>query len=171
MLVDEEQTVNFDPRYICYQPVPWYTRLFTLYLFAVIVLMIFRTVSLASGLWRMRASKSAATAPAAILERCESAFARIKTLKNISLLTLFLSVANFALCLAGSLQQVAIQKTAGLVALSGAIAECLSTFAFEFFICSVLFALAIFFEHLFARRRQRLPRPGETAGTNPDSNI
>ena len=62
--------------------------------------------SFLGNLWILRASNAVHLAPARVYARIDSAIARIRTLKNLSLFTVLLVIANLALNRADALIQV-----------------------------------------------------------------
>ena len=165
-MLQEEQSVSFDPMYVCYGGPPWYTRLLSLYLLAALVLLLWRVASFLGNLWILRASNAVHLDPARVYARIDSAIARIRTLKNLSLFTVLLVIANLALNMADALIQVCTQKTSAFRAVAGSFAVSLQDFAVGILICAGLFAAAWLFESLFTRRKRRLASPNPSPGLN-----
>lgn len=151
LLLQEEQTADFDPQYICGGQPPLYTRLFVLYIFAVLIFAAVRSIQMGWGLWKMRSQKIASLDPAAILLHCEAVSVRIKTLKNLALLTFLLSLAHLAMSLSGVMDQVRIQKTTGFGAIALGIMQSLHEFSAGIIICTIVFFIATIFESNFKR--------------------
>lgn len=93
--MQDEQTVSFAPMSNC-GPEPWYTKLFTLYLLIVIVIYLVRVVKLVVNLLKLRkAQKQHLPAPFCDDMRAEY-YAKVHSLKEVSALTLLVSLLHFA---------------------------------------------------------------------------
>jgi uncharacterized membrane protein len=82
------------------------------------------------------------------------------------MLTFLLSVLVLAWGTATILQGAAKEKVTGSAFLAGAMAETLTTFSLGIFVCAVLYAFAIFYEGLLARRKMNFD-PVKTKSQHP----
>ena len=159
--MQEEQTVTFQPMEVY---VPWYIGLFRLYLVFVILLAIFRFARL---LWTLRRQRIArqTESPAALSlpELWERSYIKARSFKTLAQLTLLIAVTVLAWSLSGDLMQVATQKTSGVGAVAGALADALKTFSAGMIVSTALFSCAVFCERLIHRQRLGLTRKGSKA--------
>jgi hypothetical protein len=155
MLQEEGQTVGFDPAYVCYVHHPWYVNLFILYLFLVPPLAIVRSVRLAWLLRSQKATRQAPDSPAQMVsqDRWQLACVRARSFRNLSHLTVLLSVLVLTLSLCRAFDAVIAQKVAGAEAIAGSAADALTIFSRGLLVASGLFCAAVFFEGLIRRRK------------------
>jgi len=152
----QETTVGWDPMYEGH--LPWFTKVFVAYLALVLLLSAARAMSL---IRRLRALRKLERDTATELTSkfplfWESLYAKVAAIKNLSVLTLLLSVLVFAWSTTQILLGVTMEKSTGVGFLAGAMAEGLTVFSLGILVCAVLYTIAIFFEAALARRRMRL---------------
>jgi len=149
--MQEEQTVTFQPME---NYVPWYVGLFRLYLALVILLAIFRFARL---LWTLRKKRIGdqiqLLADVNLSEHWERSYIKARSFKTLSLLTFLVAVTVFVWTMSGDLMQVATQRTSGVGAIAGALADALKTFAVGLIVSTALFCCAAFCERLIDRHR------------------
>lgn len=154
--MQEEQTVSFDPMYVD-GPVPWFERLFMLYLLLVSLTAIIRFLRLAWALRRHRKEqKSASFSGLDSQDFWDSCRTRCQSLRNSSILTFLLTTLVTAWSAVNMFTQVTVQKTASLIAIAGATSETLTTFSIGIIVCTMIFCCAIFLERLISSERRRL---------------
>lgn len=153
-MLQEEQTVSFDPRYID-NYVPWYIGMFHLYLALVLLLALFRSARL---VWNLRSRRTAARASESAMrlhaeDFWEYAYVRTRSLKTLSHLTFLVSVVALLWSAADDLTQVATQKTASIRAVAGAFADILRTFSMGIVVSIALLCAAVLCERLVRKRK------------------
>jgi len=153
-MLQEEQTVRFDPMYIDVF-VPWYIRLFHFYLALVLLLTVLRSVHL---LWTLRTRGTAARRFEAFSDLrsqdfWEHSYLKAQSLKTLSHLTFLISIIALLWSLADDLTQVATQKTAGIHAVAGALADTLRTFSAGIVVSTAVFCASVLCERLVRRRK------------------
>jgi hypothetical protein len=158
MLGTEE--VGWDPMYE--GQLPWFTKVFVIYLALVLLVSAFRAINL---LWRIRwlqkTQKGIPNQVAASISSWESRYAKVASIKNLSMLTFLLCVLFLAWSTTQVLLGIAVQKVTGSAFLAGAMVEVLTTFSLGIFVCAVLYAVAMFCEGALARQKARFDRPKE----------
>ena len=155
--MQEEQTVSFDPMYAD-GPVPWFERLFMLYLLLVSLTTIIRFLRLAWALKRHRKEQKSASIPGLesqdFWDGCRT---RCQSLRNSSILTFLVTTLVTAWSASNIFTQVLNQKTSQFSgAFAGDMAETLATFSIGIIVCTIIFCCAIFLERLILRERSRL---------------
>lgn len=172
----QEKDVGWQPMYEGH--LPWFTKVFVLYLALVLLVSVFRAVSLMRWLrwlrWLHKAQKEVQTQLGAASPRTSSrpeaaggsfqalwefCYAKVALIKNLSMLTFLLSLLVFAWSTTRILQGAAVQKVTGLNFLAGAMAEVLTTFSLGIIVCAVLYTFAIFYEGVLVRRKMGKSRP------------
>lgn len=152
--MQEEQTVAFHPMEIY---IHWYTALFRLYLVVVILLATFRFAQLLWFLRKKRMSEQAdSLAGLSLTEYWSRSYINAKSFKNLSILTFLLAVTVLGWTLHGDLIQIATQRTSGVGAVAGALADSLKTFTAGMIVSTALFSCGGFCEGLITRRRLAL---------------
>jgi hypothetical protein len=154
---------------------PWFTKVFVLYLAPVLFMSVLRAISLMRRLRRLpKAQKEAPTHQGSASSRTSSrpegagggfqalwefCYIKLALIKNLSLLTFLLSLLLFAWSTTRILQGAAVQKVTGSAFLADAMAEVLTTFSLGIIVCAVLYAFAIFYEAVLARRKVEIDHP------------
>ena len=164
--MQEEQTVSFSPMYVD-GPVPWFERLFMLYLLLVSLTTIIRFVRLAWALRKHRKEPKAASLSGldsqGFWDDCRN---RCQSLRNTCILTFLLTTLVTGWSASNILTQVTVQRAAGLGAVAGAMSETLAIFSNGIIVCTIIFTVAIFLERLVQLQRNRLQsRKGRAAWT------
>jgi hypothetical protein len=142
---------------------PWFTKVFVVYLAVVLFASVFRAIRL---MWHLRALRkmeqdtpSPATSTFQFL--WETCHAKAASIKNLSGLTFLLALLVFAWSTTRILLGVTMEKVTGVGFLAGAMAEVLTTFSLGILVCAALYAFAIFYEAAMMRRKMRFDRaPG-----------
>jgi len=152
-MLQEEQTVTFQPMYDVY--VPWYVRLFHLYLAIIVLLALIRS---ARVIWSLRTQKMALRQFASFLplhsqDFWDDSYLKARSLKTMSHLTFLISMIALLWSLADNLTQVATQKTAGIGAIAGGLADTLRTFSSGIVVSVALLCTAVLCERLIGRRK------------------
>jgi hypothetical protein len=152
----QETTVGWDPMYEAH--LPWFTKVFVVYLALVLLLSAARAISL---IRRLRALRKLEQETATELTSkfplfWESLYAKTAAIKNLSVLTLLLSLLVFASSTAQILVGVTIEKSTRVALLAGSMAEVLTVVSSGILVCAVLYTFAIFFEAVLVRRKMRL---------------
>jgi len=152
-MLQEEQTVSFQPLYDTF--VPWYIRLFHFFLALMILLALIRSARI---LWSLRTQRISAKQSDCFShlrsqDFWEHLYVRTRSLKSLSHLTVLVSLLSLLWSLAGDLTQVATQKTAGMGALAGGLADTLRTFSSGIVISVFLFCVAVLCERLIRIRK------------------
>ena len=156
-MLQEDQTVSFQPMYDVF--IPWYIKLFHLYLILVFLLTILRSTHLA---WTLRTLRIAGHFSDAFSARAqdfwEHSYFKARSLKTLSHVTLLISMIALSWSFADILSQVAMQKTAGIGAIAGAFADTLRTFTVGVVISTALLCVSVLFERLIRRRKLDVAR-------------
>lgn len=152
--MQEEQTVTFDPRYIDVY-VPWYIRLLHLYLALVLLLTVLRSARL---VWNLRTQRTAARLSESFFQLrsqdfWEHSYVKARSLKTLCHLTFLVSIIALLWSLADVLTQVSMQKTAGIGAVAGGLADTLRTFSVGIVVSAGLLCVAFLCERLIRSRR------------------
>jgi len=150
--LQEEQTVSFQPMSNC-GPEPWYTNLFVLYLLIVIVVYLVRIVKLTIDLLKLsKSQKRHFTAPFCNDLQADYS-AKVQSLKEVSVLTLLVSLLHFAWYDADVFRSVQFEKmpkTAFVLIRAGAGLDYL---AMGLFFCVVLYLTALLFQSALRLRK------------------
>ena len=147
-MLQEEQTVTFQPMYDVY--VPWYVRLFHLYLALTVLLALIRS---ARVVWTLRTQRAATQQSEHLQDFWDHSQVRARSLKTLSHLTFLISMIALLWSLADVLSQVATQKTAGIGAVAGGLADTLRIFSSGVVVSAALLCAAVLCEHLIRRRK------------------
>lgn len=149
--MQEEQVVNIDVPFYGGR-LPWYGRLFLLYLLVLLIGMAVRAARMFWVLWKHRRARregrTQGSDEGAFREACA---AGILSFRNWSHVTLLLAVLVLAADLGRYLDSMYSLKVSGVGALCGAIAYSLQPFSAGVIVCTVLFVMAMVFEWLVRR--------------------
>jgi hypothetical protein len=151
----QETGIGWDPAYEGH--LSWFTKVFVLYLAMTLLVSVFRAVSLMRQLWLPR--KTQGEASERFQRTRELCQAKTASIKKLSTLTFLLSLLVLAWSTTKILQGAALQKVTGTAFLAGALAETLTTFSLGILVCAMLYALAIFYEGVLARRKMDFDHP------------
>jgi hypothetical protein len=151
----QETNVGWEPMYE--GRLPWFTKVFVVYLALVLLVSVFRAASL---MWRFRALRKMEREAGTPLTSSfplflESCCATVASIKNLSVLTFLLSLLVFAWSTTRLLLGVTMEKVTAVGFLAGAMAEVLTVFSLGILVCAALFTFAIFYEAVLARRKMR----------------
>lgn len=154
-MLQEGQSVGFEPITVCYVHHPWYVNLFILYLAIVLLLAAGCLVRL---LWTLRKRRTAAKNHEAArgLETPnlrELSTLKVKSLRNLSHLTALISLLILSWSLSDHFVNVITQKVAGIGPLAAAAADALTTFSAGILVSTVLFCIAVLCERLIQRHK------------------
>jgi small-conductance mechanosensitive channel len=144
----QETSVGWEPMYEGH-PLPWFSKLFVLYLALALFVSVFRAISVMRRLWWRQETQQETEGFHLTQEFCQ---ARTASIKRLSMLTFLLSLLVFALNITKILQGVAAQKMTGSAFLAGAMAETFTTFLLGILMCAVLYVLTMCCEGMLARR-------------------
>lgn len=150
-IMQEDQTVSFQPMYVD-GPLPWYERLFALYLLAVLLIYLFRVVRLAINLYKLRKEREqflAAPVANALLTDC---YARVRSFKEISVLTLLISSLCFTWYTADSFSSVITAKAADFAFVLREVANALGSLMAGLVLSIVLYSTAMLSGAMLSRR-------------------
>jgi hypothetical protein len=152
----QETTVGWEPMYEGH--LPWFNKVFVVYLALVLFVSVFRAVRL---IWHLRGlRKMGQEAPSQLPSRFqllwETCYAKTASIKNLSALTFLLTLLVSAWSTTRILLGVSIEKVTGVGFLAGAMAEVLAVFALGILVCAALYAFAIFYEAALVRCKMRL---------------
>jgi hypothetical protein len=152
----QETTVGWEPMYEGH--LPWFTKVFVVYLAIVVLISVLCAISL---VWRLRALRKMEREPATLLTSrfplfWESCHATAASIKNLSVLTFLLSLLVFAWSTTRIMLGVTMEKVTGVGFLAGAMAEALTMFSLGILVCAALYTFAIFYEAVLVRRKMRL---------------
>jgi hypothetical protein len=157
----QETTVGWDPMYE--SRLPWFTKVFVVYLAVVLFASAFRAIRL---MWSLRGlremERGNPSAPSRFQLLWEICYARTASLKNLSVLTVLLTLLIFAWSTSRILLGVTMEKVTGVTFLAGAMAEVLTTFSTGILVSVVLYAFAILYETALVRRKARFDRANIT---------
>jgi len=154
--MQETTTVQWDPIYEGH--LPWYTRLFIIYLAVMLLVACFRGVRM---VWHLRSLRKGAPAANGSWLAWDSCHARTLSIKNWSAMTFLFSFVVSSWNLADTLHVISMEKITTTAYLAGATAEVLTTFCFGMLVCASLYAVAFFCETLLMRYKtqQSVARP------------
>jgi hypothetical protein len=161
----QETTVGWEPMYEGH--LPWFNKVFIVYLALLLFVSLFRAVRL---IWHLRSlRKMSQEASGLPLSRSqllwETCYAQTASLKSLSALTFLLTLLVSAWGATRVLLGVSMEKVTGVGFLAGAMAEVLAMFALGILVCTALYAFAIFYEGALVRRKMKrdgqLPLTGQ----------
>jgi hypothetical protein len=148
--MQDNAAIQWDPIYEGH--LDWSSRLFIIYLFAVLLLSCFRAVRM---FWHLRNLRAAAQESNAFRLAWDVAQARMASTKNWSVLTFVLSFLVAAWNMTRVLRGISMEKVTGTAFFAGATAEVLTGFCVGMLVCAVLYALSFFYETLLLRHKLR----------------
>ena len=149
----QEQSVGWDPITICRTP-PLYEKVFVLYCLINLGFAIVRSVRLARVLWfggllsRKREPLDAQFEYVRDLSK-----ARLAGMKRLALFTLLLTFLVFAYGARSTLTAIRLEKSVGIAAVSGGLADVGTLVIMGGLIATVLYGVASLYDGVLARRR------------------
>jgi hypothetical protein len=137
---------------------PWFTKVFVIYLALVLFASAFRAMRLMWHLRGLRKMGQEASGPA--ISRFQllwgTCYSKAASIKNLSVLTFLLSLLVLAWSTTRVLVGVTMERVTAVGFLAGAMAEVLTTFSLGILVCAALYAFAMFYEAALVRRKTRL---------------
>jgi hypothetical protein len=165
--MQEAQTVTFQP--ICEGYLPWFAKLFALYLFIMIVALVVQFVSFVWNLRKLRKlQRNYGSDSSSFKSLWTDCTAKAYSLKELATLTFLLSFLDLSWCTADILCTVRTAKSPNSSYILLAIADALAPFSLGIIVCIALYLFAMFTAFVLKRRRPTLStgsvpfRPGET---------
>jgi len=155
--MQEGTPVQWDP--IIYEGhLPWYTRLFVIYLVVMLLVACFRGIGM---IWHLRSLRKGAPEANGSWLAWDLCHARTLSMKNWSAMTFLFSFFVSSWTLADTLHGISMEKVTATTFLAGATGEALTTFCFGMLVCAILYAVAFFYENLLMRYKthQSVARP------------
>lgn len=149
----QETTIGWEPLYESH--LPWFTKVFVAYLVLVLLLSAARATGLIRRLRALRKLEQETATELTSKSRLfwESLCAKTAEIKSLSILTWLLSLLVFAWSTTQIMLGITREKSTGVAFLAGSMAEVLTVFSLGVLVCTVLYALAMFFETVLARRK------------------
>ena len=144
--MQEEGAVGWDPVTIN-RPLIWESKLFVLYILAVLVFLVVRSIVL---LHHVRTLRLAGDRFLCVWETC---MARVASMRRLALLTLLLSALAAVIQAVHLLSRIQETHTAGLGAVAGGVAEVLVQLELGLFVGAALYAVSSFYEGVLTHRR------------------
>lgn len=165
ILLQESDTVTFDPQFLYPNP-PWYEKLFVFYLLFMLLVLVARGLQLFWHLVRLRRlqKEGAATAPR-FRALWLAANAHADSLRRFSVLTIVFVLADLSLAAADILARVATEKVAGTRWLSVDAAQQLRISAAGLLVCAALYATSFFFHGRLVRRELAFAKESSAASS------
>ena len=147
----QETPVGWEPMYEDH--LPWFTKVFVVYLALVLLVSVFRAISLMWHLRRLRKmeQETATQLTSDMQFLWGSCTAKTTSIKNLSLLVFAWSTTRILL-------GVTMEKVTGVGFLAGAMAEVFTIFSLGILVCATLYTFAIFYEAMLVRRKMGLDR-------------
>ena len=143
--MQEEGAVGWDP--VSEYRLPWEGKLLVLYLVAVLVVLLVRSIQI---LHQVRTLRLAGDRFLYVWEMC---MARVASMKRLALLTLLVSSLTAVALSVRFLARIQQIHAAWSGAVAGGISEILAFFELGLFVCAALYAVSTFYEGMLARRR------------------
>ena len=143
--MQEDQTVSFSPMYVD-GPEPWFTRLFALYIFVVLVIFSVRVIKLLVGLRKLRMARRGLV-PATVADSLwAGCYATAHSFKEISALTFFASLLNVTWLAADVFLSVRAEKQPSFSYVLARVGDGLSYLGLGLIICIALYSAAMLFQ-------------------------
>lgn len=136
-------------------PEPWFTRLFALYIFVVLVVFLDRVIKLLAGLRKLRRARQHPNHPTLADALWAECYAKAHCFKEISALTFFASSLNATWLIADVFLSVRAEKQANLGYVLARVGDGLSYLALGLIVCIVLYSAALLFQAVLRRRNPR----------------
>jgi hypothetical protein len=136
---------------------PWFAKVFVLYLAFVLALSAARAIGLIQRLRALRKLEQeiAIELTSKFPLSWELLYAKTAAIKGLSMLTLLLSLLVFAWRTAQIILGITMEKSTGVAFLAGSMAEVLTVFSLGILVCTVLYTFAIVFDAVLVRRKMR----------------
>jgi hypothetical protein len=154
--MQEEQAVTFEPVFDAGY-IPWFAKLFALYLLFVLLLSAVRAARIIWVLWKHRKTSEPLSDASSkgFWELCQ---ARAAGFRKLSYLSLLLNGAVLTWSAADLLANLQTSKTPSLVWAAITMSDPLRLFTMGLFVCAGLYLCSIVFEAAILRQRLRLER-------------
>ena len=149
--MQEEQTVSFSPMYV-EGPVPWFTRLFALYILVVVVIFLVRVIKLLVGLRNLRRAQKHPNPAAAGDSLWAECYSKANSFKEISTLTFYASFLNATWLSANVLLSARAEKEANPGYVLARAGDGLFYLALGLIVCTALYSAALLFQAALRRR-------------------
>lgn len=151
-MMQEDQTVSFQPIYEGYQP--WFAKLFVFYLFIVLIVLLFRSVRFIWILLKLRKRNEQSEAVFnAVWAHCDR---RLASSKRLAGLTVLLSILTLSWWTADVLLVVRTAKAPNLAYILPAIGDALTTFTFGIIISVAVLGGSMWAQFILNRRMAAL---------------
>ena len=158
----QETQVAWDP--ISEARLPWESKLFVLYLFAVVAFSLVRALQIGGQLWSFRNTPRLPTEDSEFLRALQDAAskftyaweictAKVAGIRRLVSLTLLLSVFLLLYNSANILRGISMEKRVWSAAVAGGLAEMFTLFALGMLVCSWLHAVSSFSAGVLERRK------------------
>ena len=148
-MVQEDQTVTFQPIYEGYQP--WFAKLFVFYLLVVLIVSLLRSFRFVWVLLKLRKGKE--LSEPAFEEVWTNCWRKIDSSKQLAGLTVLVSVLNLSWWTADILIGVRMEKTPNLAYILPAIGDALTAFTFGISVCVAIFGGSMWAQLVLNRRK------------------
>jgi len=146
--MQEVGQVGWDPISVNHH-LPWASKLLILYLLVVAATSIVKSAAVLR-LLRSLSRDPVRVSREYVWEMCSN---KIRQLRQLVFVTLFLTVLVTTMLVRASLMQIAVKEAAGIAAFSGGIAEVLTVFVLGILVCTVIYASCALYEGALSRRR------------------
>ena len=152
--MQEDTQIGWDPISINYH-LPWGSRLFILYLLAVVIVSVVKSISVLRTLWFSKRGSLGQSGPEEeFVQAWESCSNRVQSMKRWIFVTLFWTVLVALMLLRNNFVIVAEQKRIWPGAFYGFTAEMLAIVALGILVCAVLYTACVFYEGALERRKE-----------------
>jgi len=152
--MQEESTVTFQPIYEGYQP--WFAKLFVLYLFIVLVVLLFRSVKFIWILLKLR--KPSQQSEGVFNAVWAGRSGRVASSKRLAGLTVLLSTVTLSWWTADVLLGVRTEKSPNLAYILPAIGDALAVFTFGIIITAAVLGGSMWTQFILNRRMAAFKR-------------
>ncbi|HTR26785.1 MAG TPA: hypothetical protein VMI10_22630 [Terriglobales bacterium] len=154
----QEGIGGWDPMYEGH--LPWFVKVFVLYLLLAAAVLVFRCLKLTWDLLALRRveRRSESGDHSSFQPLSGSCQARITSTKNLALLTFILSLLVAACDTSGILRGISTERVTATAFLAGALAEVFTMFAIGLTVCAALYACAFFFESMLHKLSRQFNR-------------
>ena len=162
MLLQEEQTVTFEPMSICYSRPTWYEKLFVLYLIAILIFLLVRLIRCAICLHRLRKLERSQVSSAELFGTLwQQCWWNARSSTKFSFLTLLLSLITLSMSLTNEFLNLATAKQLTAAPVLSRLADKLTSFSAGLVVCILLYACGFFFESRLNRHKLRFDAAAE----------
>lgn len=148
--MQEDQTITFQPIFV-ENPVPWHTRLVTLYLVVMLGYLAIWLVKFALNMRKLRKMEVDLK-----LEFWASCYEKTKSLKDFAFLTFLLSLLDFVWSTINNLAALETEKVSQWKIVAERTAFALTPFSLGVIVCIALFSCSMVMQHQLKSRRVAL---------------